>query len=134
MIEEWQHDEILRQIGRGNVLAVSGGLVLRTRDGVVLLCGNGYSVEVALDPTDTYTVRRVFSRSGKRFVKGEVSDVYCTELAETVYRAGMFRDPWPESDYRHRCEDCGRPIPAPTHCVPCVEQRRSRADRIGPLL
>lgn len=96
MIEHEQRKEILRQIGGMNVLAISGGRVKATENGVELVCGYGYRVTVDLDPSDTYTVRRVLDRGAKRFVKGEVSGVYCDQVGEQAYRAGMFRDDWAE--------------------------------------
>lgn len=90
---------IIHQIGRINVLAISGGRrrPLFTEDGtpapgVSLPVSNGYSVEVELDfASDTYIVRRVFARGGKRWVKGEVTNVYCDEVGEIAYIASCFR-------------------------------------------
>ena len=93
-IEAGERITLPQQIGGGNILAVSGGRVTYRRTGITLPCGNGYSVEVDLAGNDTYTVARVFSRAGQRFVKGERSGVYCDQISETVYRAGMFRDEW----------------------------------------
>jgi hypothetical protein len=85
---------IKAQIGMWNVLATSGGRVIIRDTGITLPCGYGYSVTVDLDPSDTYTVRRVFTRSGVASVKGERTDVYAEQLGETVYRAGCFHDSW----------------------------------------
>lgn len=85
----------LAQIGRMNVLAVSGGRVLAEGDTLVLPVRYGYRVEVDLDPSDTYTVRRVLARGGERFVKGSVSDVYCDQIGEVVYRASCYHEPMP---------------------------------------
>jgi hypothetical protein len=85
---------IKAQIGMWNVLATSGGRVIIRDTGITLPCGYGYSVTVDLDPSDTYTVRRVFTRSGVATVKGERTDIYAEQLGETVYRAGCFRDSW----------------------------------------
>jgi hypothetical protein len=89
-----QANECLAQIGRINVACISGGL-FRVIDGTLVLpVSNGYSVEIDLDPSDTYTVRRVFRRSEKRWVKGEVDYVYCDQIGEVAYRASCFRDDW----------------------------------------
>jgi hypothetical protein len=89
--------ELLEQIGRMNVLAISGGRVLRRDSGVTLPVGCGYSVTVDLDWDDTYVVRRVFKRGAKVWVKGERRGVYFTEVGETAYRASCFRNgPWGE--------------------------------------
>lgn len=85
--------DMLAQIGHGNILAISGGRYLWLDDVTVKLpISNGYSVEVEYDwGWDTYTVRRVFTRSGKRWVKGEVDHVYFDQLADTCWRAHAFR-------------------------------------------
>src|ERR1039458_3283693 len=53
------------QIGRMNILAISGGRIKVRGTGITLPCGNGYSVTVDLALDDTYTVRRVFTRAGR---------------------------------------------------------------------
>jgi hypothetical protein len=83
--------EMLAQIGRMNVLSISGGRVSPLEDGIELPVSNGYRVRVRLTPMDTYTVERVFVRAGKEFPKGSMENVYCDEIAEVAYRAGMFR-------------------------------------------
>lgn len=84
--------EIVRQIGRGNVLAISGGRVRATACGISLPVRYGYTVEVDYRDDDTYTVRRVFTRAGTRWVKGERERVYCTEVGEAAYRASCYTD------------------------------------------
>lgn len=83
---------LVGQIGRMNVLAISGGRVHVYDDGVVLPVGSGYSVHVFLAANDTYTVRRVFKRGAKRWIKGEQTDVYFDEVGEAAYRASCFRN------------------------------------------
>lgn len=83
----------LNQIGRMNVLAISGGRVGRRGDTLLLPVGAGYSVEIDLDvASDTYTVRRMFRRGGKAFPKGERTYVYADELGEVAYQASCFRN------------------------------------------
>lgn len=53
--------------------------------------GSGYSVTVDLAANDTYTVRRVFKRGAKVWVKGEQTEVYCDEVGEIAYQASSFR-------------------------------------------
>lgn len=91
MIEATQRREIAAQIGAGNILSISGGRIVAIADGIELPVSNGYRVRVVLDPSDTYTVSRIFRRAGKEFVKGSRSDVYCDQVSEIAYRAGMFR-------------------------------------------
>jgi len=88
--------ELIAQIGRMNIFGISGGRVEPIEVegevvGVKLPVGSGYSVEVLYAWDDTYTVRRVFTRSGVAKTKGEATEVYCTEVGETAYTAGMFR-------------------------------------------
>jgi hypothetical protein len=83
--------EIVRQIGTLNVLSISGGRVGALSDGIELPVSNGYRVRVRLTPADTYTVERVLVRGGREFPKGTKTDVYCEDVSEQAYRAGMFR-------------------------------------------
>ena len=86
-----QANETLRQIGGMNLLAISGGRALVNGDGaLVLKVGRGYSVEIDLTASDDYTVRRVYQRGAKKWVKGEVERVYCDEIGEIAYRASCF--------------------------------------------
>lgn len=82
---------ILEQIGRMNILAISGGRVLRRETGVTLPVSNGYRVTVDLAANDTYTVRRIFQRGSRTWIKGELTDVYCDQVGEQAYRASCFR-------------------------------------------
>ena len=90
---------ILDQIGRMNVLAISGGKRQWAHDAagveVVLPCGYGYEVRVRyVYGRDTYTVTRGYRKGLSYWVKGEMTDVYCDQVSEVAYRAGMFRDEW----------------------------------------
>lgn len=91
MIYPEQRQEIARQIGMGNILAISGGRVIGIEDGIELPVSNGYRVRVVLDPSDTYTVSRIFTRSGTEFIHGSRSDTYCDQVSEAAYRASCFR-------------------------------------------
>jgi hypothetical protein len=86
--------ELKRQIGMGNILSISGGRVIVRETGITLPCGSGYSVTVDLAAGDTYTARRLFKRAGRTWQHGEQTDVYCDQVGEVAYRAGMFRDEW----------------------------------------
>lgn len=92
---------ILQQIGTGNVLAICGGKLSPIPDpdddtrsiGVIMHAGSGYRVEVILDlGSDTYIVRRLFSRAGKTTVKAEVTGVYCDQVGDIAYKASCFRN------------------------------------------
>jgi hypothetical protein len=89
-------ETMLAHVGRMNVLAISGGRVNRLDEFTVSLPVHyGYSVEVHYDRGwDLYTVRRVFTRGGKRTVKGEVERLYFDNVGEAAYRASCFRDPF----------------------------------------
>lgn len=88
-------DTVIAQIGRMNIAAISGLRVGRRATGITLPVGSGYSVTVDLDWNDTYTVRRVFKRGPKVWLKGEQRNVYCDEVGEVAYRASCFRNgPW----------------------------------------
>ena len=82
--------ELLRQIGHMNLLSISGGRVLRRETGVTLPVGSGYRVTVDLAGNDTYTVRRIFVRGAKSWIKGEETEVYCDQVAGSAYRASCF--------------------------------------------
>ena len=83
---------LLDQIGRITVLAVSGGRKSLIDGTLVLPVGAGYTVEVEyVEGRDTYTVRRVFKRGIKRWVKGELTYVYMDEISERVWEAHAFR-------------------------------------------
>lgn len=85
---------MIDQIGRMNLLAISGGRVRRVGDVTMALpVRYGYSVEVEyVWGRDTYDVRRVFTRGAKRWVKGTVTDVYAEEVGEIAYRASCYLD------------------------------------------
>ena len=85
---------IIAQIGRGNVLAISGGRVHYGHAGTVVLpVRYGYAVEVTYCAgSDTYTVVRTFTRGMKRWIKREWTRVYCDELGEIAYRASCYLD------------------------------------------
>jgi hypothetical protein len=83
--------EIVRQIGMGNLLSISGGRVVPIEHGIELPVSNGYHVRIELNGLDYYDVTRIFRRGGKEFVKGELTDVDCFQISEAAYFAGMFR-------------------------------------------
>lgn len=94
----FDEDVLVEQIGRMNVLAISGGRVgvVKNNEGetieVELPVGAGYRVSIILAWNDTYTVTRQFVRGGTVFQKGTVENVYCTEIGEIAYQASCFRN------------------------------------------
>jgi hypothetical protein len=81
---------LVAQIGKMNVMAISGGRVEVRETGITLPVGKGYSVEIDLNFMDLYDVKRVYTRAGERKVKGEVRDIYATEVGEMAYQASCF--------------------------------------------
>ena len=94
----FDEDVLIDQIGRMNVLAISGGRVgvVKNNEGetieVELPCGAGYRVSIILAWNDTYTVTRQFVRKGTVYQKGTVENVYCEEIGEVAYKASCFRN------------------------------------------
>jgi hypothetical protein len=95
--------QMVGQISRMNLLAISGGRVLGCHAGISLPISNGYSVTVQLNHDDTYVVRRVRTTRVKGVpvvrLYGERANVYCEDLSEVAYYASCFRsydaDEWP---------------------------------------
>jgi hypothetical protein len=87
-----QRQEMLRQIGRMNVLAISGGRVKALTDGIELPVNQGYKVRVRLTPRDYYRVERVLVRGTKEFDKGHLDDVDFEQVANAAYYASCFRN------------------------------------------
>ena len=88
---ECNTEELLAQLGRNNLFAISGGRVVKRSTGITLPISNGYSLTIDLAWNDTYTVRRLFTRSGKVTIKGELTGVYCEDLGEVAYYGSCFR-------------------------------------------
>jgi hypothetical protein len=92
----FNEDELLGQIGRMNVFAISGGRVgVIAENGVTveieLPVSNGYRVSVKLGWDDTWTVSRQFVRKGVVFDKGTIEGVYPENVGEVAYQASCFR-------------------------------------------
>ena len=93
----FDENELISQIGRMNVFAISGGRVGVIVNGegetveIHLPVSNGYRVSIKLGWDDTYTVSRQFVRKGTVSDKGTIEGVYCTEIGEVAYQASCFR-------------------------------------------
>lgn len=83
-------DTLCQQIHGSNIMAVSGGRITVRDTGITLPVHAGYSVTIDLAGNDTYTVRRVFKRGAKTWIKGEVTDVYCDQVGGQVYNASCY--------------------------------------------
>jgi hypothetical protein len=93
----FNEDELLGQIGRGNIFAISGGRVGVIREngetvGIELPVSNGYRVSIKLGWDDTWTVSRQFVRAGVVFDKGTLTNVYADQVSEIAYQASCFRN------------------------------------------
>jgi hypothetical protein len=93
----FDEDVLINQIGRMNVLAISGGRVYVSKNqqgetvGIDLPCGAGYRVSIELGWNDEYIVTRQFVRKGTVFNKGTVENVLCDNIGEVAYKAACFR-------------------------------------------
>lgn len=85
-------DTMTEQIGRMNILAVSGGRRIAVAENILdLPVGHGYRVRVIYKAVpDLYTVQRWFRRGAKEWLKGELTDVYADELGDAVYGASCY--------------------------------------------
>jgi len=84
---------MLDQIGRMTVLAICGGRLQAT--GLYTIefkdSSAGHIVEVTYDSVpDAYTVRRLFRRGGKTWIKGEMDHVYADQLSDACYTASCW--------------------------------------------
>jgi len=92
VLVDCDNQTLLAQIGRMNVLAISGGKFLNRRTGVTLPVKYGFAVTVDLAANDTYIVRRTFSRSGRVWIKKTWTDVYADEVGTVAYKASCYLD------------------------------------------
>jgi len=83
-------EEMAKQVGIFNMMAISGGRIAFRETGITLPVGKGYFVEIDLMSSDTYCVKRVWQTKSKRIVKGVVDDVYSDELGVVAYQASCF--------------------------------------------
>lgn len=92
---------IVQQIGRWNMMAISGGRAVRTTHTLILPVSNGFKVVVSVDPMDDYTVRRLFVRGTKVFDHGVAEHVGCERVSEVAYYASCFRS-YDEAEWPHK--------------------------------
>ena len=99
----FNEDVLLDQIGRRNVLGISGGRVGVWKPNgetveVDLPVSSGYSVRIRLGWDDLWTVERVLTRRAKgqtsktTTVKGRVTGVYCDQVGEVAYYASCYKN------------------------------------------
>jgi len=92
----FNEDELIDQIGRMNIFAISGGRVGVTKNNqgetveVELKVGKGYRVSISLGWDDTWTVSRQFVRKGVVSDKGTLTGVFADQVGEIAYKASCF--------------------------------------------
>ena len=92
----FNEDELIDQIGRMNIYAISGGRVGITKNDqgetveVELKVGKGYRVSISLGWDDTWTVSRQFVRKGIVSDKGTLTGVFADQVGEIAYKASCF--------------------------------------------
>jgi hypothetical protein len=96
MLTDQQYGDMADQIGRRVILSISGGRIIKMSKGIRLPVSSGISVVVIYDEgSDTYTVKREFCRKVRGdetiFNHGQRTEVYCDQLSETAYVAGMYK-------------------------------------------
>ena len=94
----FNEDELIDQICRMNIFAISGGRVGVTKNNqgetveIELKVSNGYRVVISLGWNDEWIVSRQFVRKGVVYNKGTVEGVYCENVGEVAYKASCFRN------------------------------------------
>ena len=92
----FNEDELIDQIGRMNIFAISGGRVGITKNDqgetveMELKVGKGYRVSISLGWDDTWTVSRQFVRKGVVSDKGTLTGVFADQVGEIAYKASCF--------------------------------------------
>lgn len=86
---------LFAQMGAGNYFAVAGGRAKREVGGAIVFPQRyGWEVRVTVNALDMYCVERVFSRGGKRTVKGVMDDIHCEDVGNVIYDASCYHHPW----------------------------------------
>jgi len=91
-------EELIAQIGKMNIFAISGGRVHSIVDdagetiAVQLPVSNGYRVTIERGWNDTWTVKREYVRKGIAKNKGTIDDIYADFVGEVAYQASCFRN------------------------------------------
>jgi hypothetical protein len=80
------------QMGKMNVLAISGGRCMKVGSTAIFPVSNGYHVAVTLTAGDDYTVSRVYVRGGKAMTKAQVTGIYAEMVGEVAYQMSCFEN------------------------------------------
>jgi hypothetical protein len=84
--------ELVAQIGKMNVWAISGGRVIVASEGILMPVAQGHWVTVHLMADDTYPVRHAYHRAGKTTWKQEWEDVYADMVGDVAYEASLWQN------------------------------------------
>ena len=80
---------LFMQIGHPLIYNICTAFSVRDT-GITLNIGDGYFVDIDLTVWDTYEVKRVFLKNGRRTIKGVIDDVYFDTLSDIVFQASQF--------------------------------------------
>ncbi len=94
--------EIAQQVGKWNIMAISGGRAHAITNhngetvGISLPVNGTRRVDIVLDWNDTYIVRRVRkvvrgAERGNEIIEDDAYGIYCDEVGETAYRLSCWK-------------------------------------------
>jgi hypothetical protein len=93
----FDEDELIAQIGKMNIFAISGGRVGVIKEegetvAIEMPVSQGYRVVVSLGWDDTWTVSRQYVRNGVVSDKGTLEGVYADQVGEIAYQASCYKN------------------------------------------
>jgi kynurenine formamidase len=93
----FDENELIAQIGKMNLYAISGGRVgVVTEESetvaIELPVSHGYRVVISLGWDDTWTVSRQYVRNGVVSDKGTLEGVYADQVGEIAYQASCYKN------------------------------------------
>ena len=93
----FDEDELIAQIGKMNIFAISGGRVGVIKEegetvAIEMPVSQGYRVVVSLGWDDTWTVSRQYVRKGVVSDKGTLEVVYADQVGEVAYQASCYKN------------------------------------------
>jgi hypothetical protein len=93
----FDESELIAQIGRMNIFAISGGRVGVIKEegetvAIEMPVSQGYRVVVSLGWDDTWTVSRQYVRKGVVSDKGTLEGVYADQVGEVAYQASCYKN------------------------------------------
>jgi hypothetical protein len=93
----FDENELIAQIGRMNIFAISGGRVGVIKEegetvAIEMPVSHGYWVVISLGWDDTWTVTREYIRNGVVTNKGTLEGVYADQVGEIAYQASCYKN------------------------------------------